>query len=326
MKKNIFDKFQGWIVLSVEKFEKREDKDVLRKIPFWIVFFFPYGIYLLLFKTKINKFIKIMFVVITILLTIVGFDVAMYPNRVYNNTCKDYYSKFVSEHKELNLKEPLYASKVSNFKVDNQLYFGFDIYDSTDMYYGIFKINDFHKDYELISLYDIDYEFKNIYCSEDFSLVKDVHPVILSFILSAQDNFDLSSILKETDVNDGDVFNNLITQDIKIKNKSYSFDFNDFDVIKIIEKDTNKILFEDSTHESLSYYSPQIVKNILQKNFGSTYEILGYNYYNNAHYYNVEVAGEFYTAKYLPGVNVDLLLIDDLNEFKENFIHLVRKY
>lgn len=325
MKKNIFDKFQDWLVASIEKFEKREDKKVLKKIPFWLAFFFPYGIYLLLFKTKINKLIKTMFVAITILLTIIGFDVVVNPNRVYNETCKKYYSQFVSEHKELNLKEPLYTSKASNFKVDDELYFGFNIYDNTDMYYGIFKIIDFHKDYELVSLYDVDYQFKNIYCSDKFKCVKDVHPVILSFILSTQDNFDLSSILKDTDVNDGDIFNNLITQDIKIKNKSYSFEFNDFSVINIVDKDTNKKLFEDNTHESFVYYSPQIVKNILQKNFGSTYKIVGYNYSNNAHYYNVEVAGEVYSVKYLPGVNANLLFIDDLDEFKESLTFLIRK-
>ena len=148
MKKNIFDKFQDWLVLQIEKFEKREDRDVLRRVPFWILFFFPYGIYLLLFKTKVNKLIKVLVTIAIAFFSIIGLDIALYPNRVYDNTCKESYNKFVLEHEDLKLREPLYASKTSDFKLGDKVYFAFNIYDSLDMYYGIFEINNYHKDYK----------------------------------------------------------------------------------------------------------------------------------------------------------------------------------
>lgn len=323
MKKNIFDKFQDWLVASVEKFEKREDKHTLKKVPFWLIFFFPYGIYLLLFKSKIKKLSKVLITLFMCFAIFISVDIALYPNRVYDNTCKESYSKFVLEHKELDLREPLYVSKTSDFKIGDDVYFGFNIYDNFDMYYGIFKITNYHKDYELVSLYEVDCEFVNIYASEKLKVVKDIHPVILTFIASTQSNFDLNKLVKETDVNDGDIFNNTINQELKIDNKIYSFELNDFIVTKVTEKSTNEVLFENISKNQFEYHTPQIVTNILQKNFNNTYKIIGYNYVDNAHYYNVDVAGNYYVAKYIPGVNVNLLLIDDLEEFNESFINLI---
>lgn len=320
MKKNIFDKFQDWLVATLEKFEKREDKDVLKKVLFWLILFFPYGIYLLLFKTKIKKVFKVLIMLASILLTIIGFDIALNPNRVYNTTCKESYTQFVLENEDLNLNEPLYTSKTSHFKVNDDLFFGFNIYDNFNMYYGIFKINDFHNKYELMSLYEVDFNFKNIYCNGYFKEVKEVHPVIVSFILSTQSNLDLKSIKSKTAVDDGDIFFNTIKQEVSIHDKTYIFELNDFYITKIIQKDSNEVLFEDSSMQIFSYYIPQVVKNLLQKHIGESYSILGYNYYDNAHYYNIDVAGEYYAVKYLPGVKANLLIIDDMNDFKENFI------
>lgn len=326
MKKNIFDKFQDWLVLQIEKFEKREDRDVLRRVPFWILFFFPYGIYLLLFKTKVNKLIKVLVTIAIAFFSIIGLDIALYPNRVYDNTCKESYNKFVLEHEDLKLREPLYASKTSDFKLGDKVYFAFNIYDSLDMYYGIFEINNYHKDYKLVSLYDVDYDFSNVYTSKEFEGVKEIHPVVLSFILSSQKDFDLSAMSKETDVKEDDVFCNTINQELKVKNKIYSFEFNDFTVTKVVEKATDKVLFETSFEESFNNYMPQIVRNMLEKDFNSSYKIVGYNYFNNGHYYHINVADKNYTVKYLPGVNAELLLVEDLDEFKSYLDSMIDKY
>lgn len=326
MKKNIFDKFQDWLVLQIEKFEKREDRDVLRRVPFWILFFFPYGIYLLLFKTKVNKLIKVLVTIAIAFFSIIGLDIALYPNRVYDNTCKESYNKFVLEHEDLKLREPLYASKTSDFKLGDKVYFAFNIYDSLDMYYGIFEINNYHKDYKLVSLYDVDYDFSNVYTSKEFEGVKEIHPVVLSFILSSQKDFDLSAMSKETDVKEDDVFCNTINQELKVKNKIYSFEFNDFTVTKVVEKATDKVLFETSFEESFNNYMPQIVRNMLEKDFNSSYKIVGYNYFNNGHYYHIKVADKNYTVKYLPGVNAELLLVEDLDEFKSYLDSMINKY
>ena len=326
MKKNIFDKFQDWLVLQIEKFEKREDRDVLRRVPFWILFFFPYGIYLLLFKTKVNKLIKVLVTIAIAFFSIIGLDIALYPNRVYDNTCKESYNKFVLEHEDLKLREPLYASKTSDFKLGDKVYFAFNIYDSLDMYYGIFEINNYHKDYKLVSLYDVDYDFSNVYTSKEFEGVKEIHPVVLSFILSSQKDFDLSAMSKETDVKEDDVFCNTINQELKVKNKIYSFEFNDFTVTKVVEKATDKVLFETSFEESFNNYMPQIVRNMLEKDFNSSYKVVGYNYFNNGHYYHINVADKNYTVKYLPGVNAELLLVEDLDEFKSYLDSMINKY
>lgn len=326
MKKNIFDKFQDWLVLQIEKFEKREDRDVLRRVPFWILFFFPYGIYLLLFKTKVNKLIKVLVTIAIAFFSIIGLDIALYPNRVYDNTCKESYNKFVLEHEDLKLREPLYASKTSDFKLGDKVYFAFNIYDSLDMYYGIFEINNYHKDYKLVSLYDVDYDFSNVYTSKEFERIKEIHPVVLSFILSGQKDFDLSAISKETDVKEDDVFCNTINQELKVKNKIYSFEFNDFTVTKVVEKATGKVLFETSFEESFNNYMPQIVRNMLEKDFNSSYKVVGYNYFNNGHYYHINVADKNYTVKYLPGVNAELLLVEDLDEFKSYLDSMIDKY
>lgn len=326
MKKNIFDKFQDWLVLQIEKFEKREDRDVLRRVPFWILFFFPYGIYLLLFKTKVNKLIKVLVTIAIAFFSIIGLDIALYPNRVYDNTCKESYNKFVLEHEDLKLREPLYASKTSDFKLGDKVYFAFNIYDSLDMYYGIFEINNYHKDYKLVSLYDVDYDFSNVYTSKEFERIKEIHPVVLSFILSGQKDFDLSVISKETDVKEDDVFCNTINQELKVKNKIYSFEFNDFTVTKVVEKATGKVLFETSFEESFNNYMPQIVRNMLEKDFNSSYKVVGYNYFNNGHYYHINVADKNYTVKYLPGVNAELLLVEDLDEFKSYLDSMIDKY
>lgn len=326
MKKNIFDKFQDWLILQIEKFEKREDRDVLRRVPFWILFFFPYGIYLLLFKTKVNKLIKVLVTIAIAFFSIIGLDIALYPNRVYDNTCKESYNKFVLEHEDLKLREPLYASKTSDFKLGDKVYFAFNIYDSLDMYYGIFEINNYHKDYKLVSLYDVDYDFSNVYTSKEFEGVKEIHPVVLSFILSSQKDFDLSAMSKETDVKEDDVFCNTINQELKVKNKIYSFEFNDFTVTKVVEKATDKVLFETSFEESFNNYMPQIVRNMLEKDFNSSYKVVGYNYFNNGHYYHINVADKNYTVKYLPGVNAELLLVEDLDEFKSYLDSMIDKY
>lgn len=326
MKKNIFDKFQDWLVLQIEKFEKREDRDVLRRVPFWILFFFPYGIYLLLFKTKVNKLIKVLVTIAIAFFSIIGLDIALYPNRVYDNTCKESYNKFVLEHEDLKLREPLYASKTSDFKLGDKVYFAFNIYDSLDMYYGIFEINNYHKDYKLVSLYDVDYDFSNVYTSKEFEGVKEIHPVVLSFILSSQKDFDLSAMSKETDVKEDDIFCNTINQELKVKNKIYSFEFNDFTVTKVVEKATDKVLFETSFEESFNNYMPQIVRNMLEKDFNSSYKVVGYNYFNNGHYYHINVADKNYTVKYLPGVNAELLLVEDLDEFKSYLDSMIDKY
>lgn len=325
MKKNIFDRFQENLVKQVEEFEKREDKNILKKIPFWMIFFFPYGLYLFLFKTKVKKRFKVIVGTIFALIIILFIDIAVYPNRVYDNVAKETYEQFISENTDLKLDKPSYVSKSSHFNINNEMYFSFNIYDSLNMYYGIFKVHDYNKNYEIVSLYDIDYNFSNIYSSSEFSCLKDIHPVILNWIFLNNDNISFSDISKVTDVKEDDLFENLIYQDIKVKDKVYSFKFNDFAIVSVTDVKSNEELYSTSFNNSLKPYLPQVVSGLLQKNFNSSYEIVGYNYFNSKHYYNINVAGKEYSVEYLPGVNATLLSITDKEEFISHLESLIRK-
>lgn len=325
MKKNIFDRFQNNLVKQVEKFEKREDKDILKKIPFWMIFFFPYGLYLFIFKSKVKKRFKAIVTVIFTLTILLFVDIAIHPNRVYDNVGKESYEQFISDNTSLGLDKPSYASKANHFKVGKQMYFSFNIYDKFNMYHAIFKINDYNKDYELVSLYDIDYNFSNVYAKGEFSKVKDIHPVVLNLLLSSGKNINLSDIHKVTDAKENDLFDNIIYQDIKIREKTYSFEFNDFSVLRIVDTKHKKELYSAEFTDTIASHMPKVVFGLLNKNFSSNYKIVGYNYFNSKHYYNVNVAGENYSIEYLPGVDAKLLSISDKEEFTSHLESLMIK-
>lgn len=325
MKKNIFDKFQDWIASKIEQFDKREDKDVLKKISFWMLFFFPYAFYLLIFKSKINKIWKAIFIALFGLLIIIGLDTALYPNRVYNSAAAKSYNEFISDNEELKLEEVVYISKNSHFKINNQMYFMFDVYDRLNMYKAIFKVNDYSKNYKLISLYDIDYNFENIYAEGEFKKVKDVHPNILSYLFATFEDLTLNEISKVSDVKEDDIFDNIIYQEVKVKDSIYNFKFNDFTVFKVYNSTKKENLLDVENSKSFTVFLPKTVITLLTKNFDSTYKIIGYNYFNSKHFFNIEVGDKFYIVEYLPGSKADLFAVDDLDEFKSHFKTLIYK-
>lgn len=325
MKKNIFDRFQDNLVKQVEKFEKREDKDILKKIPLWMILFFPYGLYLFIFKSKIKKRFKAIVAIISALIIFLFIDITLHPNRVYDKVGKESYEQFVSENTDLGLDNPSYASKASHFEIDNQMYFSFNIYDKLNMYHAIFKVNDYNKDYEIVSIYDIDYNFNNVYAKGEFNNVKDIHPVILNLLLSSGKDINLSNIHKVSDVKENDLFDNIIYQDVKIKEKTYSFQFNDFSVLKIVDTKSKKELYSAEFTDTMASHMPKVVFGLLKKNFNSNYKVVGYNYFNSKHYYNVNVAGEDYSIEYLPGVDAKLLSISNKEEFTSHLESLMMK-
>lgn len=325
MKKNIFDRFQDNLAKQIELFEKREDKDVLKKIPFWMIIFFPYALYLFFFKTKVRKIFKVIVAIFFAFVLILFTDIAKNPNRVYNQVAKESYNAFVLDNTELELEECLYANKNNHFKINDDMYFSFTIYDKLNMYYGLFKIDNYNKDYKLVSLYDVDYNFNNIYSIGEFEKVKDIHPVILNFIMANNTSVSFDKISKITDVEESDLFTNIISQDVMIDNKSYHFEFNDFEVVNIRESGNEDSLYSLDLHSSLSRYLSDGTRDLLFKNFKSNYKLVGYNYLNNEHYYNLLVGDEFYCIKYYPGYNIDLMLVSDKEEFASHLESLMKK-
>ena len=325
MKKNIFDRFQDKFAEKLELFEKREDKDILKKIPFWMLLFFPYGLYLFFFKTKVRKRFKALVAVFFAFIFIISADIVKNPNRVYNQVGKESYNEFVLNNENLKLEECLYVNKNSHFTINNDMYFSFTIYDALNMYYGIFKIDNYNKDYKIMSLYDVDYNFSNIYAVGDFKKVKDIHPVILNFVMTSSTDISLDKISKVTDVKEIESFNNIINQDIVIDNKPYHFEFNDFEVLAIKEVGKDNNLYSLDLHNSLSIHLPDGGRKLLKKNFELNYKLVGYNYFNNEHYYNLLVGDESYCIIYYPGYNIDLMRVPDIKEFSSNLNSLMQK-
>lgn len=325
MKKNIFDRIQDNFAKQIENFEKREDANVLKKVPFWMIFFFPYAIYLLLFKTKIKKIKKIFIGIFFTFLLIISFDIVKNPNRVYNNVAKQSYDEFVLNNKDLKLSESLYVNKYNHFEFNNKIYFSFVIYDKLNMYYGIFQIDNYNKDYKLVSLYDVDCNFSNVYTTKDFEKVKDVHPVILNFIMSNNTDINFDNISNIKDVKEIEFFKNIINQEITINNKAYLFEFNDFEVLNVKDIKSDENLYSLNLHNSLEAHLSPSSHKLLIKNFDKNYELVGYNYFNSEHYYNLLVADEPYCIKYNPGQSVDLLQISDIDEFSSHLKSLMVK-
>lgn len=322
MKKNFFDKIQDEFASKIKQFQEREDYEILKKVPFWLIIFFPYALYLILFKSNVNKFIKLIIISFFIFICMVFADISINPNRVYNDVGLKSYNEFVNKNDKLNLEEASYVYKTSHFELNNNMYFSFAIYDKLNMYYGIFKINDYNKNYELVSLYNVDYNFENLYSINEFKVVKDIHPVVLSFLLSkCGEEVDINDIKAKGDLIDDNVFENIISQDIEINNKVYNFKLSDFDVLEI--KNDNKLLYEYDLNDSISSHISSSSVSLLNKNFGSNYNLVGYNYINNEHYYNVTVGDNYYCIKYEPGKNIDLLHISNLEDFKNHIKSLM---
>ena len=325
MKKNIFDKFQDWLVGRIQKFENREDRDVLAKIPFWIIVFFPYAFYLFIFKSKVKKVWKYIVSILLSLLIILGVDTALYPNRAYNDAAKVAYNNFVSDNKDLKLEELKYVSKNNHFEVDGQMYFLFDIYDRLNMYKVIFKVDNYSKDYEVASVYDIDYNFSNIYANSKFKQVGEIHPNILPYLFSTIEELKLEDIKKVSDVKESDIFNNDIYQTIKAKNEIYDFEFNDFTISKVYNSTKKETLLDIDKSKAFTGFLPTIVTKMLNQDFKSNYRVVGYNYFNSKHFFNIEVGEGLYVVEYLPGSQAELFIVDDLDVFKKYFIGLVYK-
>lgn len=320
---NLFNNFQDFLNKKIENFNNREDKNVFKKILFWMILFFPYALYLLIFKTKIKKIYKIVITILFIVLTILFIDVSLYPNRVYDKVAKETYIEFINKNTDLELEEPLYASKSSHFQIGNQMYFTFNIYDKLNMYNGIFEVKDFNKNYKLVSLYDIDYNFSNIYSQGIFKDLTEIHPAIISFLFGNNNNLKIKDITNFSKIYEEDLFENVLYQDIMIKEELYSFELNDFTVFKVKNKD--KEIYSLDLSNSFRLYSPQSVRKILNKNFKSNYSFVGYNYFNSKHMFNVKVGDKNYTVEYLPGVESRLLSITDLDEFTSHLESLIFK-
>jgi hypothetical protein len=212
------------------------------------------------------------------------------------------------------------------------------------MYNAVFKVNSYNKDYELVSLYDVDYIFENIYTTNEFESLVGIHPLIFSFIF-ANSKTGVSDIIEESEVIEGDLLENYLYQIIKIDNISYLFELNDFGVTKVIKlsdedldltiptlienvdsvDDNTKVLYSVTTHSILLENMTQNTKNLIVENFGSNFELIGYNYVATSHYYNFKIGDKYYNAKYIPGYKSELNAINDTESFKEDIEKILQK-
>ena len=80
-----------------KKIVNNNSKDVWRKIALFMIIFFPYALYLFLFKTNISKYIKGLVVIFSGLLLFIVADAVYYPNRVHDEIIYDSIQKMKSD-------------------------------------------------------------------------------------------------------------------------------------------------------------------------------------------------------------------------------------
>lgn len=314
MIKKIFNSIKN----ILKTYFSKEDLAIWRKILLFLVLFFPYSLYLFIFKTKVNKVIKGIIIGFFIVILILCVDVALYPNRVYNEVAVKTFNEVIVD-KNIDVEEAILSDKRSSFFIGENHYFGFNIYSRYSMYYTIFKANNLNKDYELAYISRLDMTDELIYIEEEFKKFKDVDPVIFTHMLSSYDYNYGNEIKKVENEEYKEYFYDIKTQKIITDNGTYIFKYNDLNVINCTNVDKNNnehLIFEVS--DNLNFYTPfNIVYNLLRDNFGDNFEIVGYNYLPITHCFNVVVGNVYYVVEYEYGVGASLERLGNIDAYKE---------
>lgn len=295
------------------KKEKKEilnqsEKDVWRKIAIFLIIFFPYSLYLFLFKTKVPKWIKGFTIAIFIGLSFFAFDTVAYPDRVHNEVVFNNIRELKSKE-DLPIGEVYHVDKNREFKYEDNEYMSFNIYDVKNMYYGIFEISEYNKDYNLVYLYRMDIEEKIIYNKNHFDEFAKIHPIIMEEILSNSQFYNFKNIKALTEVEEKDLFFNSKLQTIDILDEEVRFEFNEFGVIEYKSKSGNIDSIEN--HNPLLDTNFKSVYTVISRNFQDDFDIVGYNYYNGVHAFNLEVGNSKYVVEYYYGEGASLQSIDE---------------
>ena len=290
----------------------KEEKDVWKKIALFLIIFFPYALYLFLFKTKVANWIKAFIVAIFIILSFFVLDTVIYPDRVHNEVVFNNINELKSKG-ELLINEVYHIDKNREFKYKDNEYMSFNIYDISNMYYGIFEISEYNKDYDLVYLYRMDIKEKIVYDKNHFDEFDKIHPIIMVEILSNNQFYNFKKIKVLTDIEENDLFFNSKFQTINILDEEVRFEFNEFGVVEYKSKSGNIDSIE--IQNPLLNTNFKSVYKVISRNFQDNFDIVGYNYYNGVHAFNLEVGKNKYVVEYYFGKGASLQSIDEENVY-----------
>ena len=277
--------------------------------------FYPYSLYLFLFKTDVPKYIKAFVIVITIGLVFMVVDVVCYPNRVHDEVILDNINskKF---NKEIDVGTVYNLDKKDLFEYKSEEYISYIIYDEYNMYYGIFEIIDYNKKYELVYLYQLSNEYKEVY-NIKFDEFKGIHPIIFVHVLK-DDNFadlNLGNKLQFEDITIKDIFENIKSQIVILNKEKFEFEFNDFGVLSYM---SNSLDIEYKCDENpLLYTNFKSVYKVLYRNFNDKFDIVGFRYIDKTPTFNIMVGDTKYIVEYYYKEGSSLKSIEDEEKYYE---------
>lgn len=297
-----------------DSIENNSNKEVWKKIALFMIVFFPYAFYLFLFKTKVSKYIKAIVVVMVSIFLFIVFDTVMYPDRVHDEIVFNHMEEMKSNEK-IDIGAIYNIEKNTVFKYKNSEYMTYNLYDEYDMYYGIFKIEEYNKDYNLVYLYRLSNKFEVIYSDDTFAEFDKIHPIVFVHMLT-----DKSFLLSEDINNVGDIeikgiFENNKSQVVMIGNEYVSFEFNDFGVVEYESKSGNMEYYSEIN--PLMNTKFKSVYKVLSKNFQDDYKIVGFSYFDITPVFNILVGDTKYIVQYYYGEGASLQSVEDEDKYFE---------
>lgn len=304
---------------------ENEERIIWKKIMLFSIIFLPYALYLFLFKTKVSKYIKAIVVIILSIALFFIYDTVKYPNRVHNELAYKNIQE-LSLDKDIELNNVFHIEKKKIFNYKQKEYITYHIYDEDSVYYGIFKIEDYNKKYELKYLYDFMRNKEIDLNTNEFKEFKNINPIVFTEIITNSILSSFKKIQKVEGIECNDYFKNNKYQTIVIDNKEITFEFNLYGVNSFKSRD-NSVEYVN-TENPLMLSEFESVYKVLFRNFKDKYKIVGFDYFNLTPVFNVLIGDTKYAVKYYYGEGASLQSIDDeeiyYNSLKD--IHKINDY
>lgn len=291
------------------------EKDVWKKILLFMVILFPYALYLFIFKTKAPKYIKSFVILIVLILLIIVADTIRYPDRVHDEIIYSYIKEFKVENKIDDIKTIYDVEKRTIFKYKDNEYMAYNVYDEYNMYYGIFKVEEYSKKYKLSYLYQLNNESNLVYSDNTFSQFDKIHPIIFVQLLTDVNLSTFKTINNISDITKKDIFENNKYQTIKVDDNEITFKFNDYGVIEY-KSQSNTLEYSAEINPLMTTKFKSVYK-VLRRNFEDNYEIIGFTYYDIMPVFNILVGDSKYIVQYYHKEGASLRSIDDEDDYFE---------
>lgn len=292
--------------------ENNGDKEVWKKILLFMIIFPPYALYLFLFKTKVSKYMKAIVIVFVSILLFIIVDTVRYPNRIHDEVVFSHIQEIKSEGK-IDIGTIYNIEKKTTFKYKDGEYLAYNLYDEYDMYYGIFEVEEYNKEYNLVYLYRLSNKFEVVYSDNTFVKFDKIHPVVFVHMLTDENFPVFEKISNASDIETKDIFENNKYQVITIEDDDINFEFNDFGVVEYESASGDVEYCADIN--PLMNTEFKSVYNVLSRNFQDDYKIVGFSYFDIMPVFNILVGNNKYIVQYYHGEGASLQSIEDENKY-----------